>query len=117
MSPSARLPDIRTAGHCASGKGAPRMTRPNLRLTGMILLAAILLAGGCAGPISVERLDHATLHQELTRNVLSTHKLSDPTRNVLRQWYLEGLFHERPEYAIVGLHDAVAEGRGQAKEG
>jgi pimeloyl-ACP methyl ester carboxylesterase len=92
------------------------MTRPNRRLKGMILLAGILLACGCAGPISVERLDHATLHQELTRNVLSAHTLSDPTRNVLRQWYLEDLFHERPEYAIAALHEAVAEGRGQANE-
>ncbi|EWY36315.1 hypothetical protein N825_28645 [Skermanella stibiiresistens SB22] len=82
----------------------------------MILLAMIFLACGCAGPISVERLDHATLHQELTRNVLSARTLSDQTRNVLRQWDLEALFYERPEYAISELHAAFAEGRGQANE-
>ena len=92
------------------------MKPPNLRLKGMIVLAGIFLAWGCAGPISVERLDHATLHQELTRNVLSARTLSDQTRNVLRQWSLTERFHERPEYAIADLHAAVAEGRGQSNE-
>ena len=86
------------------------------RLKGVILLAAILLAVGCAGPISVERVDHATVHQELTRNVLSAHTLSDQTRNVLRQRYLTDRFQERPEYAIADLHKVVAEGRGDANE-
>jgi len=86
------------------------------RLKGMILLAGVLLAVGCAGPISVERVDHATLHQELTRNVLSARTLSDQTRNVLRQWSLTDRFQEMPEYAIADLHAAVAEGRGQANE-
>ena len=94
------------------------MTWPILqnRLKGMFLLAGILLAVGCAGPISVERVDNATVHQELTRNVLSARTLSGQTRNVLRQWYLTDRFRERPEYAIVDLHAAVAEGRGQANE-
>src|SRR3569832_122178 len=82
----------------------------------MILLAGILLTGGCAGPISIERVDNATVHQELTRNVLSAHTLSGQTRNVLRQWDLTERFQERPEYAIADLHAAVAEGRGQANE-
>src|SRR5688572_23692913 len=94
------------------------MTWPIFRdpLKGMILLAGVLLAVGCAGPISVERLDHATVHQELTRNVLSAHTLSDPTRNLLRQRYLTDRFRERPEYAIADLHAAVVEGRGGANE-
>jgi pimeloyl-ACP methyl ester carboxylesterase len=86
------------------------------RFADMILLAAILLAVGCAGPIGVERVDHATVHQELTRSVLTAHTLSDQTRNVLRQRYLTDLFREKPEYAIADLHKAVAEGRGQANE-
>lgn len=92
------------------------MRRSLLRVACMILVAGALLTGGCAGPISVERLDHATLHQQLTRSVLSARTLSDPTRNVLRQRDLEALFHERPEYAIAELHAAVAEGSGQANE-
>ena len=60
------------------------------RLKGVILLAGVLLASGCATPISVERVDHATVHQVLTRNVLSARTLSDPTRNLLRQRYLCG---------------------------
>ena len=104
--------------HRVAGKDVLRMTWPIFqnRLKGMILLAGILLAVGCAGPISVERVDHATVHQELTRNVLSARTLSDQTRNVLRQWSLTDRFQERPEYAIADLHAAVAEGRGQANE-
>jgi pimeloyl-ACP methyl ester carboxylesterase len=94
------------------------MTWPIFRdtLKGTILLAAVLLAVGCAGPISVERVDHATVHQELTRNVLSAHTLSDQTRNVLRQRSLTDLYREKPEYAIADLHAAVVAGRGQANE-
>ena len=86
------------------------------RLKGMFLLAGILLAAGCAGPISVERVDNATVHQELTRNVLSARTLSDQTRNVLRQRSLTDRYREQPEYAIADLHAAVAEGRGGANE-
>ncbi|UEM19761.1 alpha/beta hydrolase [Skermanella mucosa] len=86
------------------------------RCASLILLAGVLFAGGCATPISVEHLDHATVHQQLTRNVLSAHTLSDPTRNVLRQRYLTDRFRERPEYAIAELHAAVAEGRGEAND-
>src|SRR3954469_7209036 len=94
------------------------MTWPIFRdsLKGMILLVGVLLAVGCAGPINVERVDHATVHQELTRNVLSAHTLSDQTRNVLRQRYLTDEFQERPEYAIADLHKVVAEGGGGANE-
>lgn len=95
------------------------MTWPIFRdsLKGMILLAGVLAAVGCAGPISVERVDHATVHQELTRNVLSAHMLSDQTRNVLRQRSLTDLYQEKPEYAIVDLHTAVIEGQGGANRG
>ena len=94
------------------------MTRPIFRrsLEGVILLVGALLAVGCAGPISVERVDHATVHQELTRNVLSAHMLSDQTRNVLRQRSLTELYQEKPEYAIADLHTAFVEGRGGANE-
>ncbi|MGF7209780.1 pimeloyl-ACP methyl ester carboxylesterase [Skermanella aerolata] len=94
------------------------MTWPIFRYSvkGTILLAGVLLAIGCAGPISVERVDHATVHQELTRNVLSAHTLSDQTRNVLRQRSLTDLYQERPEYAVADLHTAVVEGQGGANE-
>ncbi len=88
------------------------MTRPIFSdsLKGMILLVGALLAVGCAGPISAERVDHATVHQELTRNVLSAHTLSDQTRNVLRQRSLTELYQEKPEYAIADLRTAIVEG-------
>lgn len=83
---------------------------------GAVLLAGILLAGGCATPVTVERVDHGTVHQHITRNVLSAQTLSDPTHNVLRRWALVDRFLEKPEYAIADLHKAVAEGRGGADE-
>ncbi|UEM05788.1 alpha/beta hydrolase [Skermanella rosea] len=86
------------------------------RFVSLILLAGVLFAGGCATPISVEHVDHATVHQQLTRNVLSAHTLSDPTRNVLRQRYLTDRFREKPEHAIAELHAAVTEGRGEAND-
>ena len=94
------------------------MTRPIFSdsLKGMILLVGALLAVGCAGPISAERVDHATVHQELTRNVLSAHTLSDQTRNVLRQRSLTELYQEKPEYAIADLRTALVEGGGGANE-
>jgi pimeloyl-ACP methyl ester carboxylesterase len=86
------------------------------RFASLILLVGVLLAGGCATPISVEHLDHATVHQELTRNVLSARTLSNPTKNVLRQRFLTDRFRERPEYAIADLHAVVAEGHGDADD-
>ena len=94
------------------------MIQPSFRsrLAGAILLAGIFLAGGCAAPIGVERVDHGTVHQQLTRSVLSAHTLSDPTHNVLRRWSLVERFLEQPEYAIADLHKVVAQERGGANE-
>lgn len=83
---------------------------------GAVLLAGVLLAAGCATPVTVERVDHGTVHQHITRNVLSAQALSDPTNNVLRRWSLVDRYLEKPEYAIADLHKAVAEGHGGADE-
>ncbi|MCW2239162.1 esterase/lipase family protein [Azospirillum canadense] len=85
-------------------------------VAGAVLLVGVLLAGGCATPVTVERVDHGTVHQQITRNVLSANALSDPTHNVLRRWSLADLYLEKPEVAIADLHTAVAQGRGGADE-
>ncbi|MCW2241538.1 esterase/lipase family protein [Azospirillum canadense] len=94
------------------------MTRQTVRcrVAGAVLLAGVLVVGGCATPVSVERVDHATVHQLLTRDVLSAHVLSDPTHNVLRRWSLTDRFLAQPETAIADLQRAVADGRGGADE-
>lgn len=81
-----------------------------------VLLAWTLLAGGCATPVSVERVDHVAVHQQLTRNVLSAHALSDPTHNVLRRWSLVDRFLTQPENAIADLRAVVVQGHGGADE-
>ncbi len=85
-------------------------------VAGAVLLAGVLLAAGCATPVTVERVDQSTVHQHITRNVLSARTLSDPTHNVLRRWSLVDRYLEKPDYAIADLHKAVSEGRGGADE-
>ena len=74
------------------------------------------LAAGCAAPVTVERLDHGSVHRELTRNVLTADALSDPSRNVLRRWSLLDRFTAQPELAIAELHATVASGQGGTDE-
>ncbi|QCO16586.1 hypothetical protein D3869_14810 (plasmid) [Azospirillum brasilense] len=94
------------------------MRRPCLSrgLAVAVLLAWTLLAGGCATAVSVERVDHVTVHQQLTHNVLSAHALSDPTHNVLRRWSLVDRFLTQPENAMADLRGVVAQGHGGADE-
>lgn len=81
-----------------------------------VLLAGTLLAGGCATAVSVERVDHGTVHRQLTHNVLSAHALSDPTHNVLRRWSLTDRFLTQPENAMADLRAVVVQGHGGADE-
>ena len=75
-----------------------------------------LLAVGCAAPVTVEHLDHGSVHREMTRNVLTAYALSDPSRNVLRRWSLLDRFTTQPDIAIAELHAKVAAGQGGADE-
>jgi hypothetical protein len=76
---------------------------------GIVVLVALapLVAGGCATPIGVERLDPQAVHRELTSNVLSTGELSQFTQNVLRQNALEELAEKDAAAALAELHAAV----------
>ena len=100
------------------GAGACGIRRPPLPrgFAAVLLLAWTLLAGGCATAVSVERVDHGTVHQQLTHNVLSAHALSDPTHNVLRRWSLTDRFLAQPENAMADLRALVTQGHGGADE-
>ena len=82
----------------------------------LLVLLLVLLIGGCATPVTIQRVDTNTVHQQLTRNVLSSRSLSDPTRNVLRQWFLLDRVATEPARAIADLHTAIAQGRAGTNE-
>jgi len=107
--PVRRHPRTRTV------KGAPAMSssstfptaafRANSKLASLIsLLVAIALLAGCASPVGVTRANPKKVRQELTATVLSTGRLSGPTRNFLRKNYVEALFEDEPKEAIAALH-------------
>jgi pimeloyl-ACP methyl ester carboxylesterase len=73
-------------------------------------LLALLLAGGCATPVGVERADPQSVHRELTGNVLSTGELSDFTQNVLRLGGVAELAENDPEAALATIREAVITG-------
>jgi pimeloyl-ACP methyl ester carboxylesterase len=75
-----------------------------------IALACLVLAGGCATPVGVERSDPQSVHRELTGNVLSTGDLSDFSQNVLRLGGITDLAEDDPEAALATIHDAVVSG-------
>jgi pimeloyl-ACP methyl ester carboxylesterase len=76
----------------------------------------LLLAVGCATPVSVERVGAVTVHRELTANVLTANELSPSARNVLRRWALSERYDSDPEGAIAALHSIAVDGRGGTNE-
>lgn len=84
-------------------------TRPGWGLVG--LLALSLAVSACATPVSVTRVDPRTVHQELTRNVLSAGEPSGFSEIVLNRADLFGRFDKDPEGTLRILHDEVAAGR------
>jgi pimeloyl-ACP methyl ester carboxylesterase len=74
----------------------------------------LLLAAGCATPVSVERVDAETVHRELTVSAITADELSPSARNVLRRWVLSERYDSDPEGAIAALHNIAVGGRGDA---
>jgi pimeloyl-ACP methyl ester carboxylesterase len=79
-------------------------------------MICLLLAAGCATPVSVERVDASTAQHELTSNPLTADELSPSARNVLRRWVLSERYDDDPAGAIAALHTIVADGRGDEDE-
>ncbi len=75
------------------------------------LLVALLLASACASPsVRVERVDGRRVHEELTRNVLSTGELSAPSRALLVRLDSYWEFRHRPEAVLGELHAGLTAG-------
>jgi pimeloyl-ACP methyl ester carboxylesterase len=77
---------------------------PHRRHTG--LLACILVAltlGACSAPVKVERVSLRTAYEDLNRTALSSDRLSEATRTVLRRAALLELFGTQPDAAIAAL--------------
>lgn len=79
-------------------------------LVRIIALACLVLPGGCATPVGVERSDPQSVHRELTGNVLSTGDLSDFSQNVLRLGGITEVAEDDPKAALATIHDAVVTG-------
>ena len=71
------------------------------------VLAVLLLLGGCAAPLSVERLSPQQSYAQLNRSALSGDTLSEATLTVLRRHGLLATWTKDPASAIAALHRAV----------
>jgi hypothetical protein len=71
------------------------------RLASVCALVCLVLSGGCATPVGVERADPPIVHRELTGNVLSTGELSGFTQNALRGSGLMELAADDPKAALL----------------
>jgi pimeloyl-ACP methyl ester carboxylesterase len=79
---------------------------------GIRLLVAVALAGlwGCGVPVGVKRMDPTAVQRSLTRSILTSGQLSQPTRNVLFQHDLVSRWEDDPAGAIADLQRAVIAG-------
>jgi pimeloyl-ACP methyl ester carboxylesterase len=84
--------------------------------SGLCCAVWLLLAAGCATPVSVERVDAETVHRELTASAITTEELSPSARNVLRRWVLSERYDGDPEGAIAALQSIAVDGRGGTDE-
>lgn len=86
-------------GHRAGPYGAARLAR--------WVLAILLLLGGCAAPLSIERLSTSESYKRLNRSALAGDTLSESTRIVLRRHGLLDRWKADPEGAIAALRGEV----------
>lgn len=102
-------------GRCEGSPKAPR-GRARPARGWMALLAMAVAISACCAPISVTRMSPQTVHQELTRNVLSTGEPSLFSQIILNRADLAGRFKDDPEAVLAALHTEVAAGRGGLNE-
>ena len=72
-----------------------------------LLLAVLLLFGGCAAPLSLQRLDPQAAYRRLERSALAEDALSEATRTTLRRHGLLGGLRPSPDETIAALHARV----------
>jgi pimeloyl-ACP methyl ester carboxylesterase len=82
------------------------------RGTGLLtVLVLTLLLAACSAPVSVERVSLRAAYTDLNRTALSSDRLSEATRTVLRRADLLDYFDTQPERAIAALRaQAIATG-------
>ncbi len=82
------------------------------RGTGLLtVLVLTLLLAACSAPVSVERVSLRAAYTDLNRTALSSDRLSEATRTVLRRADLLDYFDTQPERAIASLRaQAIATG-------
>jgi len=73
------------------------------------LLALTLLAAGCATPVGVERVDPRAVHRSLTRNVLSSGQLSEPSVIAFEQLDLRLLLGTDAVRALAAMHEIMVD--------
>ena len=73
-----------------------------------IALGVLVLSSACATPIGVSRGDTQAIYRELMASVLSSGKLSAPTRRLLARLGLTGRFEEHPEGLLDELRGSGA---------
>jgi hypothetical protein len=78
------------------------------------VLACLVIAvavAACSAPIKVEHVDLRTAYEDRNRTALSSDRLSDTTRTVLRRAALLDTFDDQPDAAITALRaQAIATG-------
>jgi pimeloyl-ACP methyl ester carboxylesterase len=70
-----------------------------------ILVVAVLTA--CAAPVGVEKIGPRQAHREFGKNVLSTGKLSEDARILLRRTNQEEAWNEDPAEVLASLHSRL----------
>ncbi len=87
------------------------------RLTVMgVLLFVLTVLGACASPVSVVRIDPQTMQRSLDASALTTDRLSETTRIVLRRRSLLTLFDRDPGAAISDLQALLPAGQADRKD-
>ena len=75
-----------------------------------LFVAVLPLAVACATPVGVKRIDPQKVQRELTASVLTSGKLSEPTRIALQRRNLLDLYGSDAARALAELHGIALEG-------
>src|SRR5882672_7755590 len=73
----------------------------------LALAAIVAVFSGCQAPIGADRVSPRAAYKQVTINALRTGKPSSDTLSVLHRYGLSELAKERPDEAVVRLHEKV----------
>ncbi len=74
----------------------------------LIAVLGLALAGlGCTTPVGVYRMDARSVHEQLTRSVLSSNRASPYSDHVLRRAGLVEDFRQEPAQTLAYLHETI----------